>query len=182
MEKTQNDIKNNTAAEPRATKTKKITLPEDTLIKIRSGFYGKIYYKNPITRETIVLENQGEEQIVPLRELRAMRTAQPAFFKNQWIIITGVADGEDCSATTYDILKSLVAVEYYKNFIDPDKFDEVCDWQEGQISEKISMLSPKVKENLIVALNGFIASGRLDSIRKIKAFEKALDCELRCYI
>lgn len=178
MEKIQNDVKNSTVAEHKTTRTKKVSIPEDTLIRIRSGFYGKIYYKNPITREKIVFENQGDEQVVTLRELRAMRTSQPAFFKNQWIIIVGVADGEDCSASSYDILKSLAAGEYYKNFIDPVRFDEVCDWSESEIAEKIAMLSPGAKENLIVALNGFIKSGRLDSIKKIKAFEKALNCEL----
>lgn len=180
MEKVQNETKNNANTEVKVVKAKKnIVIPEDTLIKVKSCFYGKLYYKNLITRERIVWERQGEEQIMSLRELRAMRTAQPAFFKNQWIIIVGIADGENCNATTYDICKSLAVSEYYKNFIDPSKFDEVCDWLDSEIEDKVSMLSPGAKENLIVALNGFITDGRLDSIRKIKAFEKALGCELR---
>lgn len=182
MENKQTEVKNNANTESKAVKQKKrLTIPEDTAIKVKSGFYGKLHYKNLITKEKVVWERQGEEQIMTLRELRAMRTAQPAFYKNQWIIIVGIADGEDCEATPYDIYKALAVTEYYKDFIDPSNFDIVCDWNETEINERIALMSPGTKENLIVALNGFIKSGRLDSIRKIKAFEKALDCELRYF-
>ena len=68
---------------------------------------------------------------------------------------------------------------YYKNYIDPTSFDKICSWNENEIAENISMLSEGARDNLIVALNRFIEDGTLDSRRKIKAFEKALDCELK---
>lgn len=175
MEKKQNETKE--AVNPK--RKKPTAIPEGTLIKVKSGFHGKLYYKNLVTQERVVWENFGETQVMTLRELRAMRTTQPAFFKNQWLIIVGVADGEDCEATPYEICKCLVVTEYYKDFIDPDDFDLVCEWDENEIKCRIEMMAPGVRENLIIALNEYISSGRLDSIKKIKAFEKALDCELR---
>ena len=182
MGNTINTISENQNLETR--KPKKTATPmisEDTLVKVKSGFYGKLYYKNLVTHERVVWEHQGEVQIMTLRELRAMRTMQPAFFKNQWVIIDGVADGENCNATSYDICRALVITEFYKDFIDPNKFDIVCSWSENEIDDKIKLMSPGAKENLIVALNQFIKSGQLDSIRKIKAFEKALSCDLTVF-
>lgn len=160
---------------------KQVTISEDTLVKVKSGFYGKLYYKNLVTGERVVWENQGEIQTMTVRELRAMRTQQPGFFKNQWLIIAGVADGERCKATPFDICKALVITEYYKNFIDPSNFDQVCDWSDAQIEENVALMSPGARENLIVALNQFIADGRLDSIKKIRTFEKALGCDLKWF-
>lgn len=183
MEKNKTGAKEKTVAEtkPKAVKKEATVINENTLIKVKSGFYGKLYYKNLITQERVVWERQGDVQIMPMRELRAMRTTQPAFFKNQWVVITGVADGEDCNATPYDICKALAITEFYKNFIDPSEFALVCNWDNNEIADKVKLMSPGARENLIVALNQFIKDGSLDSIRKIKAFEDSLGCELRMF-
>ena len=160
---------------------KQVTISEDTLVKVKSGFYGLLHYKNLVTGEKITWEHQGDVQILPIRELRTMRSQQPGFFKNQWLIIAGVAEGERSKATPADICRHLAITEYYKNFIDPTNFDEACDWSETEIPERIALMTTGAKENLIIALNQFIKEGRLDSIRKIKAFEKALDCDLKWF-
>jgi len=179
MEANKND--NKTKVDVGIRQKPQLIIPEDTLIKVKSNFYGKLYYKNLVTQERIIWENQGEIQTMTLRELRAMRTQQAGFFRNQWLIIVGVADGEDCKATPYDICKSLTITDFYKNFIDPSEYESICEWNESEINERVSLLSPASKENLIVALNQYISDGRLDSIRRIKAFEKALDCELKWF-
>lgn len=163
----------------RVPKKTAITIGDDVLIKVKSGFHGKLYYKNLVTGEMTVWDRQGDVQIMSMRDLRAMKARQVAFFKNQWIIILGVAEGESCKATPADICRSLVVTQYYENFVDPTRFDAVIAWSEAEIAEKVPLMSDGAKENLVVALNKFIATGRLDSMRKKRAFEKALDCELR---
>ena len=153
-------------------------ISDNVLVKVKSGFHGKLYYKNLVTKEPTIWEHAGDIQIMSMSNLRAMKAQQVSFFKNQWVIILGVADGESCKATAEDICRILIVSQYYENFIDPSKFDAACNWNEDEIAEKVSLMSVGAKENLVVALNGFIKSGRLDSIRKIKAFEKALGCEL----
>ena len=165
--------------ETKSTKKSVATISDDVLVKVKSGFHGKLYYKNSVSGEATNWEHQGDIQVMSMRDLRAMKARQVAFFKNQWVIILGVAEGESCTATAQDICKSLVVSQYYENFIDPTNFDSVISWNEAEIAERVSLMSDGAKENLIVALNQYIEDGRLDSIRKKRAFEKALDCELK---
>ena len=155
-----------------------VRISDDVLVDVKNCFHGKLYYKNPISGELVVWDRVGEVQTMTMRELRAMKARQLGFFKNQWIAIVGVADSNGENITPADIYKNLVITQYYKNFIDPDNFEEVCNWTEAEIAERIPAMSQGVKDNLIVALNDYILSGKLDSRRKIKAFEQALDCEL----
>lgn len=179
MEANKNRQRNEGARDNKVTKPKKVSIPEDTIIKVRSNFFGSIHYKNLITQTKIKWKRQGDIQLMPLRELRAMRMAQPGFFEKRWIAIEGVADGEECEATVYDICKSLEIIEFYKNSINPGEFAKACLWSDREIEDNVSMMSPAMKENFIVALNTYIADGRLDSLRRIKAFERALECDLR---
>lgn len=172
--------RNDVDRERKPAKPKKINIPEDTIIRVKSNFFGSLHYKNPITQTKIKWKRQGEIQLVSLRELRAMRMAQPGFFEKRWIAIEGVANGEECEATVYDICKSLEIIEFYKNYVDPSEFAKACQWSDREIEDRVALMSPAVKENFIVALNTYIADGRLDSLRRIKTFERVLECDLRC--
>ena len=114
-----------------------------------------------------------------MSDLKTIKAQDVGYFKNQWLVIVGVAEDSDCKAKPADIYKALAIDIYYKNFIDPTTFDEACSWTDAEITEKVVTLSDGAKQNLVVALNGFIQDGTLDSRKKIKAFEKALDCELQ---
>lgn len=168
------EIKNTVKAPP-----KQVKIGDGVSVKVKSGFYGVLYYKNPRSGETFIWEHSGDVQFLSMSDLKTMKAQDVGYFKNQWIVIIGVADDADCKAKPADIYNALAIDVYYKNFIDPTTFDEVCSWTESEIVEKIKMLSEGARQNLIVALNGFIKDGTLDSRRKIKAFEKALDCELQ---
>lgn len=163
----------------KANSTEPIRIGDDVLIKVKSGFHGTLFYNNPVSGETTIWEGAGDIQIMSMRELRAMKARHVNFFKNQWVIIAGVADSETCKATPADICKNLVVAQYYVNAIDPSNIGEVCDWSLSEIKEKIPLLTAGAKENLIIALTDCVRSGRLDSIKKIKAFEEALNCELQ---
>lgn len=121
----------------------------------------------------------GEIQVMSMRDLREMKSEQVGFFQNQWIIVLGVAPGEKCKATPEDIYKALIVSQYYTNFINPADFEDVCHWSDSEIERRVSMLSDGAKSNLAVAISGYIQNGQLDSIKKIKAFSKALDCDFR---
>lgn len=170
--------KNTRTATRQPKKQAPVQIGDNVLVRVKSGFYGKLCYRNTITNEMTIWEHIGDVQIMSMRDLREMKATQVSFFKNQWIILLGVADGEACEATPADLYRSLIVTQYYENFIDPTTFDKVCGWTVEEIEERVPMMSDGVKDNLCVALNEFIRDGRLDSIKKIKAFEKALDREL----
>lgn len=160
-------------------KKKIASINDGVIVKVKSGFYGTLYYRNLTSGETFRWEHAGDVQFMSMRDLRTMKAQQISFFKNQWIIILGVADGEDENITAEDIYKNLIVTQYYSQLVDPSSFAEAHTWSDSEIDERIGMLNAGSKENLIVALNKLIGDGKLDSIKKIKRFEKALACTLR---
>lgn len=160
---------------------KPIKIEDGASIKVKSGFYGVLHYKNPRSGEKFIWQHIGDIQFLSMSDLRAMKAQNVGYFKNQWLVIMGVSDDSNSKATPADIYKALAIDIYYKNFIDPNTFSDVCSWNNDDIVEKISMLSEEARKNLIVALNGFIEDGTLDSRKKIKVFEQALNCELQNY-
>lgn len=168
-----------TGAKETKEEIKKIVKIEDsTLVKVKSTTFGVLFYKNLRTGESTEWECYGDVQIMSIGDLRAMKNSQVSFFKDHRILILGLADGEDCNATVPEILDALLITKYYQNCIDPEDLREVCTWSESEIAEKVPMMGVGVQENLVVSLNSFIKDGLLDSVRKIKAFEKALGQEL----
>lgn len=153
-------------------------VPDNLLVKVRSNVFGGLIYENHRSGEVTEWSNHGDVQFMTVGELRTMKAEQSAFFRNQWIVITGVADGEDSEATCADIYTALAIKQYYKNYIEPGDFGALCNIPLDKIEERVSLLSKGQKENLVVALNEYIASGQLDSIRRIRAFEEALGVEL----
>ena len=160
-------------------KKKNVQIDDRTMIKVKSIYYGQVNYKNKRSGEQTIWENIGDIQVMPFGELRIMKAEQVAFFKNQWLMIVGVADGESCTATPAEICKALVIDRYYSNFINPEDFGALCEMSTSVIKERVALMSDAAKDNLIVALNELIANGTLDSIKKIKTFEEVLGCELR---
>lgn len=159
-------------------KTTRTQLGNDVLVVVKSCFHGRLIYENQKTGETTIWEEAGETQLLTMGDLRAMKAQQVAFFKNQWIMIVGIDEAESVDAAPSEIYKALAITQYYKNFIDPSDLSVVCNWTTKEIEERVALMSSGVRENLIVALNGLIKNGALDSVSKIKAFEKALECEL----
>ena len=158
--------------------TADVKIDDSTLIKVKSNTFGELIYINSRTQETTVWSMCGEVQTMTMGDLRAMKANQIAFFENQWIVILGVEDNSTCKAKPADIYKILGIGKYYKNLVEPSDFNEICGWDESEMEERVSFLSDGAKNNLIVALNEYVEKGILDSVKKIKAFEKALNCEL----
>lgn len=162
------DLKNTTGSK----------IDDTVLIKVKSTCYGRLYYRNSKTSEETRWEKPGEVQLMTFGDLRAMKADQIDFFVNHWIVILGVADGSECSATCADIYKVLMITKYYEDYVEPTDYQAICAWEEDEIGERVAMMSGGAQENLIVALNECIKNGVLDSVKKIRAFENALGCQL----
>lgn len=154
-------------------------IDDSVLVKVKSTYFGRLFYRNKKTGESTEWLRAGDIQIVSMGDLRAMKATQVAFFKNQWLVILGLADGSECQATCADIYKALVITQYYQNYIEPTNVSAICSWNEKEIAERVAMMSAGAQENLVVTLNECIKNGALDSIRSIRAFENALGCRLR---
>lgn len=155
-----------------------VRIDDGALINVKSNVFGKLIYVDRRTREETIWPACGTIQQMTYESLRSMKASSVDFYKNQWIVITGFADENADKYTTADIYKSLMVANYYKNLIDPSDYESVCSWDKEEIAEKVSLMSRESKTNLAVALNTYIQTGILDSLGKIKAFEKALGCSL----
>lgn len=156
----------------------KVKINDNLMVNVKSGFFGKLTYVNHKTGDETEWGQFGEIQSMPIADLKAMKSKQIAFYKNQWINVIGVSDDENQDITVEDILNHLYVAQYYKNVLNPENFIEVCNWKIDEIAENVALLSAGAHDNLIVALNDYIQSGQLDSRKKIKAFEEALGCTL----
>lgn len=154
---------------------KVIKLDETMLINVKSNTFGKLVYVNHRTGERTIWSNAGDIQTMALSELRAMKANQSSFFANQRIVIESTENEE---VTPNDVYKALAVAQYYTNLVESTDFTKINSWTVAQIPEKVAKLTESGKLNLVTALNEYIEEGKLDSVKKIKAFEEALNCEL----
>lgn len=152
-----------------------IKIDDSLAIDVKSNVFGQLIYVNRKNGETIVWERPGDIQTMSMADLRAMKANQASFFTNQWI---SVEDTEDENVKPADVYKALFVSQYYADAIDPTDFNLINSWTIAQIPKQIAKLTDNAKFNLITALNEYINEGKLDSVKKIKAFEEALGCEL----
>ena len=152
----------------------KIKITDDTNVVVRSCFSGKLYFKNLKTGDETEWSRLGDEQELTVADLKSMRSTQSAFFKNQWVRIVCGYDDSGNEIPAINIINYLRLQQYYQNFIDPSDKSVVCGWSIKEIEENVPLMSDNAKDNLMVALNDYIDSGMLDSVSKIRAFEKAL--------
>lgn len=153
-------------------------IEDHILIRVKSNVFGTLVYKNQKNGEETHWSMCGEVQTMSMGDLRAMKANQASFFTNQWIVILGVDDSTECNAKPADIYKILGITRYYENIVEPSNFESVCNWSVNEIEQRVSLLSDGAKMNLVIALNEYIKNGALDSVKRVKAFEKALGCSL----
>lgn len=150
-------------------------IDESTLIYVKSNTFGGLTYVDRRSGEIVNWDFCGDVQPVTMSLLRTMKASAAIFFTENKILVDFVDDDEH---TPEDVYNTLAVSKYYKDIIAPEDFDKVCNWSLDEINKRVSLLSTTAKENLVVALNTFIEDGRLDSLKKIRAFSEALGCDL----
>lgn len=157
---------------------KKAEISDSAMINVRSNVFGELFYVDPVTKEEVSWPQCGDTQVLTMSALRHMKTGAIKFFVNNLVLITGFADANADKFEVADIYKSLGIQQYYKNYLDPTDYENICSWSPAEIRSKVELMSQGAKQQLIVALNTYIEKGVLDSLRAIKTFEEVLDCEL----
>lgn len=155
-----------------------VNIDDYAVINVKSNVFGNLIYIDKKTGEEIRWRSCGEVLPVSFSTLRNMRARSIDFFKNQWVLPIGFADENGEKYTAADIYKALFITQYYKDFVSPSNYEEICSWSPDEIKKRVPLMSSEAKENLTVALNLYIKREILDSRKCIKAFEEALGCEL----
>lgn len=156
-----------------------VRIDDSALVNVKSNVFGSLTYIDQRSGEIVRWDCCGAVQPMTFNMLRSMKASSAGFFKNQWVIITGFADENAEKYTPADIYKALYITNYYKDLIEPSDYMTICSWSVDEIKNKVSLMSQESRGNLVVALNTYIERGILDSLKRIKAFEAVLGCELK---
>lgn len=159
--------------------TGEIKIGDDVRVLVKSMVFGKLVIK---LKDGVQYEfnRAGETQEMTMRGLRELKATQHSFYKNQWVLVLGVSPSEasDCKATPADVYRSLGIDKFYKGYIDPTSFADVCSFTPGEIATRTKLISVQAKGNLIIALKSYIEKGVMTDLKLIEAWEKNLGCEL----
>lgn len=163
---------------PVAKKPAELKLSDSMLINVKSNVFGELQYINKRTGDSTKWSDCGDVQTLSVADIRAMKGTQRAFFEHQWIYLMSIEDSgyEDVSAE--EIYKSLLLMPYYQKMVNPDNYTDIFTWDMGRMKAAIASMSAASKTNLVIAANTCIANGTLDSLKRIKALEECLGCQL----
>lgn len=139
------------------------TIPANEEILVYNGYYGMLTYKSKRNGTPLLFTAFGDSDYIPFGELQTMRSTQPKFFSENWILI---ADDE--------VIEALGVGKYYKNSLRSiEEFEEVFSKPIKQLKTIISQLPRSQKEALFCIARDKVQSGEIDSKKTIQALEEA---------
>lgn len=138
-------------------------------VPVRNGFQGELIYQSKKTGEVFEWKHFGDEQEMELHELKNVRSAEKAFFQNNWFMF------DDDYAWVIDWLG---VGEFYKNALKLDAFDDVFTKSPEEIKEILSGMSDGQKASLSYRARQVIAEDGIDSNKVISALEDGLGVKL----
>ena len=135
-------------------------------IPVRSAVYGTLIYKDSLTNRVYEWGEYGQTQRLTLEMLENARNTQPAFFTTGWWEI----DDEN-------VLEWLDAKKFYTANVSISNFDSLLNKSAEEIVAVVNKLGVSQKVQLARRAQELIQEGKLDSMRAIRALEKALNVD-----
>lgn len=161
--KTEQVIKTKTSSAKAAVKT----FNPNEYTTVKSGFHGRLFYRDKTTGETYEWSEFGDEVDMTVGELKRARSAQPRFFTDNWWILNDP-----------ELVEFLRAERYYENAFDEQKMEELFAMTAAEIKAATENLSDGQRQSVIFEARSRIASGQLNDLRVVKALEESLQAEL----
>ena len=162
VEQNKNDVVTEVAASTHV--SDKVWEPDlSARIPVRSAVYGTLIYKDSLTNRVYEWGEYGQTQRLTLEMLENARNTQPAFFTNGWWEI----DDEN-------VLEWLDAKKFYTANVSISNFDSLLNKSAEEIVAVVNKLGVSQKVQLARRVQELINDGKLDSIKVIRALEKAL--------
>ena len=150
-----------------------IKFTEDTMVTIKNNTCGELIYINNKTGDIYRWNQHGDTCDIKIADLREMKNSQRTFYTKNKFSVIGCVDNEDIEPE--EIINYIGIGQYFKADLSPDLYEVINSWSDDKIKEKIPNISISCKQNLIVMLSTMIENEEIDSIRKIRAFETALN-------
>lgn len=148
---------------------KRMDINRDDLILCRSARTNLIYISSR-TSDKFEWAEYGDVQYITMGELISMKSTQPRFLKEGWLIV----DDEEA-------IEQLGLSAMYGNIFEIDDMDSFFAKSEDEIERILSNMPRGFKNSLASFARERIESGKLDSNRKIKLLEQLLDVDLKIF-
>ena len=175
-EETESNMVENTVVveqeKPKAPKRKplpKVDLNE--LVEVESCFHGDLNFVSAKTGRRANWGEFGSVDYLSVEDLMSMRNTQPAFFKNNWIILVG--------ENAQDVFDYLQLGRFYKNYRSLDDFTELFSMSPEDLKAALDDMNAESKENVARHAYALIQEGELDSVRIIEVIENSTGFDLR---
>lgn len=152
----------------------KAHLTTDMLIPCMSNVsVGKLVYASKRQNGYVVEWSKYTEiQYIELGELVAMKSTALGFFTENLIIIPDEFEYKD------EVLKYLHVERYYENAAEPGSMKKLLNAPIDAMVKRIEAMGEVSKKSLTNYVINAVESGEIDSLKRIKALEEALDCKL----
>lgn len=139
------------------------TISPNEEVLVQNGFWGMLTYISKRNGTPLMFNQFGDSDYISFGELQTMRSTQPAFFSNNWILI----DDDE-------VLEALGMSKYYENsFRRAEDFEEFFDKPLKQFKSILAKLPATQKKVLFAIAKEKIDNGEIDSLKKIDALEEA---------
>lgn len=140
---------------------------KDDLVDVINGTDGSLFYESP--REIgykVEWNNFGDTQQMEYSELVNMRSSYPIFFEKNWVMFNDK-----------NVMDALKVSKYYEDSDILKECKKIYAMRPNDIVNYISTLSAITKNQIKAEVKKSIESDELDSIKSIRAFEKAFNCK-----
>jgi hypothetical protein len=146
---------------------KKRTIERDEVVACRNLTSGKLIYISKKTGLETVWSVYGDEEYLEVGELLTMRSSQPKFLKNPWLII----DDED--VVEYLGLKSI-----YDSILPVDELDNFFNCSVNEARDILPKLPKGLRDLLAEKARQGIQDGNLNNLQLIRLLEQELKLDL----
>lgn len=154
---------------PPARPKKRIEINRDDLIVCRSTQTNLVYISKR-TSEKFEWSDFGDVQYITLGELISMKSTQPRFLKEGWLIV----DDEEA-------IEQLGLAKMYGNIFEIDDIADFLEKDEYEIERILTNMPRGFKNSIAQFAREQVESGELDSRGKIKLLERLLDVDLKIF-
>lgn len=148
---------------------KRVEINRDDLIVCRTTQTNLVYISKR-TSEKFEWAEFGDVQYITLGELISMKSTQPRFLKEGWLIV----DDEEA-------IEQLGLAKMYGNIFEIDDIAEFLEKDEYEIERILTNMPRGFKNSIAQFAREKVESGELDSRGKIKLLERLLDVDLKIF-
>lgn len=159
------DEQQQTPARPK----KRVEINRDDLIICRTTQTNLVYISKR-TSEKFEWADFGDVQYITLGELISMKSTQPRFLKEGWLIV----DDEEA-------IEQLGLAKMYGNIFEIEDIAEFLENDEYEIERILTNMPRGFKNSIAQFAREKVESGELDSRGKIKLLERLLDVDLKIF-